>query len=218
MNEEEEKKIIAEEENPEAKIKDLLSKNLKDMFKKQKKRDILKLKIRAVGRLARVWNIRKDNQTLVLNLKEMCPDGKIPPYTLIEGRKGITDKLKQFLMMKKLDKENEKWHGPRKYTLDQMSRTHKVKGEKKRQQGFDFGNSLNVTDSLKISAALNKGIRRLTLPSKDGLSQDQLMILGALGKEVQRQMKESMPKKKASTLKKSSFLNDITEEQEKQLI
>mmetsp|Transcript_30777 Transcript_30777/g.47171 ORF Transcript_30777/g.47171 Transcript_30777/m.47171 type:complete len:90 (+) Transcript_30777:34-303(+) len=89
-------------------------------------------------------------------------------------------------MMKKLDRENEKWHGPRKYTLDNMSRTHKVKGEKKSKKSplLDFGNSLNVADSLKISAALNKGIRRLTLPSKDGLSEDQLMILGALGKEV----------------------------------
>jgi len=47
----------------------------------------------------------------------MCPDGKIPPGTLIEGRKGITDKLKQFMFMKDLDKNNEKWKGPRKYTL-----------------------------------------------------------------------------------------------------
>ena len=51
----------------------------------------------------------------------MCPDGKIPPGTLIEGKKGITDKLKQFLMMKDLDRENEKWQGPRKYTLDQLA-------------------------------------------------------------------------------------------------
>ena len=47
----------------------------------------------------------------------MCPDGKIPPGTLIEGKKGITDKLKQFLFMKDIDRENEKWKGPRKYTL-----------------------------------------------------------------------------------------------------
>jgi len=51
----------------------------------------------------------------------MCPDGKIPPGTLIEGRKGITDRLKQFLLMKDLDQDNEKWKGPRKYTLDQLS-------------------------------------------------------------------------------------------------
>ena len=48
----------------------------------------------------------------------MCPDGKIPPGTLIEGRKGITDKLKQFLFMKDIDKDNEKWKGPRRQTLD----------------------------------------------------------------------------------------------------
>ena len=51
----------------------------------------------------------------------MCPDGKIPPGTLIEGKKGITDKLKQFIFMKDVDKENEKWKGPRKYTLTEVS-------------------------------------------------------------------------------------------------
>ena len=94
VDKEEEKKIIEQEEHPEEKIKALLSKNVKKMMKKQKKKDILKLKIRAIGRLARVFQIRRENQTLVLNLKQMCPDGKIPIFTLIEGRKGITDRLK----------------------------------------------------------------------------------------------------------------------------
>jgi len=39
----------------------------------------------------------------------MCPDGKIPAGTLIEGRKGIKDALKKFMVMKDLDKQNEKW-------------------------------------------------------------------------------------------------------------
>ena len=54
----------------------------------------------------------------------MCPDGKIPPGTLIEGKKGITDKLKQFIFMKDIDRENEKWKGPRKYTLTEVSNTN----------------------------------------------------------------------------------------------
>ena len=57
----------------------------------------------------------------------MCPDGKIPPGTLIEGRKGITDRLKQFIMMKELDKENEKWVGRRKNTMDEMERAKQYK-------------------------------------------------------------------------------------------
>lgn len=41
--------------------------------------------------MARLWDIRKKNATLIMNLKEMCPDGKIPAGTLIAGREGITD-------------------------------------------------------------------------------------------------------------------------------
>ena len=52
---------------------------------------MIKNKIRAVGRVARIWDIRKKNATLIMNLKEMCPDGKIPAGTLISGREGITD-------------------------------------------------------------------------------------------------------------------------------
>jgi len=59
--------------------------------------------------MSRLWAIRKTNQTLILNLKGMCPDGKIPAGTLIDGRQGITDKLKAFMMMKNLDQQNEKW-------------------------------------------------------------------------------------------------------------
>lgn len=104
--------------------------------------------------MARLWDIRKKNTTLILNLKEMCPDGRIPAGTLIKGREGITDQLKQFLLMKNLDKENEKWHGPRKYTLDQLSNTAKIEQK-------EFSNDYS---SLK-EAQQNQG-RRTTLPTK----------------------------------------------------
>mmetsp|Transcript_3389 Transcript_3389/g.5705 ORF Transcript_3389/g.5705 Transcript_3389/m.5705 type:complete len:220 (+) Transcript_3389:1462-2121(+) len=119
--------------------------------------------------MARIWDIRKKNQTLILNLKEMCPDGKIPPGTLIEGKQGITDRLKQFLMMKSLDSDNEKWHGPRKYTLDTLSKTLDVKSKRNKQKklmelvGAELLTSLY--DSIKVTSN-NKDIRRLTLPNK----------------------------------------------------
>ena len=68
--------------------------------------------------MSRLWSVRKENLQLILDLKEMCPDGKIPPGTLIEGRVGIKEKIEQFKFMRAIDKENEKWKGPRKYTLD----------------------------------------------------------------------------------------------------
>lgn len=61
---------------------------------KKKKIEIIKHKIRFVGRMARIWKIEKQNKELVLTLKQMVPDGKIPPGTLIQGKEGLTDKLK----------------------------------------------------------------------------------------------------------------------------
>ena len=113
----------------EEQIKEIFTKRLSQLMDKKKQIEVLKHKIRAVGRMARLWDIRKKNTTLILNLKEMCPDGKIPAGTLIKGKEGITDQLKCFLMMKNLDRENEKWHGPRKYTLDQLSNTAKMQND-----------------------------------------------------------------------------------------
>lgn len=76
---------------------------------KEKKVNVIKHKIRFVGRMARIWKVEKQNRELVLSLKEMSPDGKIPPGTLIQGKQGLTDKLKVFMTMKDLDKSNEKW-------------------------------------------------------------------------------------------------------------
>ena len=89
-------------------------------MEKKKQIEVLKTKIRAVGRMARLWGIQRQNQQLILTLKAMCPDGKIPPGTLIQGKQGIQDKLKAFMFMKQADKENEKWRGPRRQTIDLM--------------------------------------------------------------------------------------------------
>lgn len=51
----------------------------------------------------------------------MCPDGKIPAGTLIQGRQGLTDKLKQFMTMKDLDSNNEKWQGPKRHTIARLT-------------------------------------------------------------------------------------------------
>jgi len=89
----------------------------------------------------------------------MFPDGKIPPFTLIEGRKGITDKLKQFMLMKNLDAGNEKWQGPRRSTMEHLSSALKSKG------GLydDFSTSQNPYELLK-NAILAQESRRRTLP------------------------------------------------------
>lgn len=61
----------------------LLQRKLTEIGEKQKKIQVIKHKIRFVGRMARIWNIEKKNKELILSLKEVSPDGKIPPGTLI---------------------------------------------------------------------------------------------------------------------------------------
>lgn len=84
---------------------------------KKKRIDVLKHKIRFVGKIARIWSIERKNKQLILNLKQMCPDGKIPAGTLMKGKEGLTDALKAFMTMKDMDKDNEKWQGPRRHTI-----------------------------------------------------------------------------------------------------
>jgi len=49
----------------------------------------------------------------------MCPDKKLPPFTLIEGKIGLTERLREFLLMKKMDDGAFDRH--RRYTIDKMS-------------------------------------------------------------------------------------------------
>ena len=118
----------------------------------KKRIEVLKHKIRAVGRMARIWNIQKKNANLILTLKEMCPDGKIPAGTLIQGRQGIKNKLMQFMTMKDLDKENEKWKGPRKYTVDQLAQTR----ERNHLDQFNFLEMVRDQRILSLPTKSNK--------------------------------------------------------------
>jgi hypothetical protein len=68
----------------------------------------IKAKVRAIARMSRMFkNIRSNNELLV-NIKEMAPDGKIPRGLLMAGRGAMKDKFKEFLLAKDLDSVNEK--------------------------------------------------------------------------------------------------------------
>lgn len=103
----------------------------------KKKIEVIKHKIRFVGRMARIWKVEKENKQLILSLKMMCPDGKIPAGTLIKGKEGLTDKLKQFMLIKDLDAPNEKWQGPKRHTIAQLHKEsdyHEIIEEYQRQK------------------------------------------------------------------------------------
>ena len=50
----------------------------------------------------------KENSEILIEIKEMAPDGKIPRGLLMKGRPAIKDKFKEFLLARDLDKDNEK--------------------------------------------------------------------------------------------------------------
>jgi len=45
---------------------------------------------------------------MLLDIKEMSPDGKIPRGLLMKGRPAIKDQFKEYLLALDLDKKNEK--------------------------------------------------------------------------------------------------------------
>lgn len=50
----------------------------------------------------------KDNSEMLLEIKEMAPDGKIPRGLLLSGKPAIKDQFKEYLFARDLDKPNEK--------------------------------------------------------------------------------------------------------------
>lgn len=54
-----------------------------------------------------MYNTLKEESELILKLKGMAPDGKIPRGLLLEGRPAIRDAIREFDRAKELDKKNE---------------------------------------------------------------------------------------------------------------
>ena len=50
----------------------------------------------------------KDSQDILLEIKEMSPDGRIPHGLLLKGKPAIKDQFKEYLFSRDLDKNNEK--------------------------------------------------------------------------------------------------------------
>lgn len=63
----------------------------------------------AVARMKKMLTTLRSEQELILLLKGMAPDGKIPWGVLLEGRPAIRDAVKEFEVAKKNDSVNEWW-------------------------------------------------------------------------------------------------------------
>ena len=96
-------------------IKDFQEKQTQEA--KEKQGLIIRNKIRAMGRLGKIYTTLKDEYELLLKIKQMAPDGRLPHGLLLAGKPAIKNALKQFELAKKLDSKNEKRPPPSKRTV-----------------------------------------------------------------------------------------------------
>ena len=68
----------------------------------------LRSKVKVFARMQKMFSTLKEESEVILKLKGMAPDGKIPRGLLLEGRPAIRDALQEFKRAREVDKVNEK--------------------------------------------------------------------------------------------------------------
>lgn len=68
----------------------------------------IKTKIKTMARVQKMFKTLKDEAEMLLKIKNMAPDGKIPRGLLLDGRPAIKNSFKEFKNAANLDRENEK--------------------------------------------------------------------------------------------------------------
>jgi len=74
----------------------------------EKKGSMLRKKVQAMGRIGKIYNTLKEEHVLLLKMKQMAPDGRLPKGLLLEGRPAIKNAYKAFKLAKDLDQTNER--------------------------------------------------------------------------------------------------------------
>ncbi|XP_065827949.1 serine/threonine-protein phosphatase 2B catalytic subunit 3-like isoform X2 [Oscarella lobularis] len=81
------------------------------------RREVIRSKVRAIGRMARVFTVLRENSETVVKLKGLTPSGSLPVGTLAGGAEGLqsalqtvkpSHKIRGFEEAKELDKVNER--------------------------------------------------------------------------------------------------------------
>lgn len=67
----------------------------------------------------KMFTTLREESELLLKLKNISPDGKLPRGILLKGKPAIKNALKQFNLAAELDKVNEK--RPKKYHSQQLA-------------------------------------------------------------------------------------------------
>ena len=107
----EELKTMEEAEIPEEVRQNLMTKaedELPPSQMKMQRKMLLKNKIQSVGRMNLMLKNMRQNQEVLLELKSMSPDGKLPKGALLDARPTIEFASKQYDVVRGLDAKNEK--------------------------------------------------------------------------------------------------------------
>ena len=59
----------------------------------EKRKEVIRGKIRAIGRMSRTFQVLREEKEMVLKLKGLIPGGQLPPGTLWHGKDGLEKKL-----------------------------------------------------------------------------------------------------------------------------
>lgn len=97
---------LGEEDVDEDGSKNVIEELSKDA--KNTRANKLRSKVKVFARMQKMFTTLKDESELILKLKGMAPDGKIPRGLLLEGRPAIKDALQEFKRAREVDKINEK--------------------------------------------------------------------------------------------------------------
>jgi len=72
------------------------------------RREVIKNKIRAIGKMAHAFTVLREESESVLHLKGLTPTGSIPKGVLMGGKSAIEDAISGFEQAKRMDRVNEK--------------------------------------------------------------------------------------------------------------
>lgn len=68
----------------------------------------LKNKVKAVSRMIKMFKVLREDKEIILQLKGLCPDNKVPKGLLSQGRDALTGAVESFGRAKEMDIINEK--------------------------------------------------------------------------------------------------------------
>jgi serine/threonine-protein phosphatase 2B catalytic subunit len=88
-----------EEDDPNINVQEIINEDIAKLpidQAKAKKRLMIKGKIQSVAKMNKMFAVLKEESELILKIKNISPDGKLPRGLLLDGKPAIKNVAKQF--------------------------------------------------------------------------------------------------------------------------